>query len=98
MLAARKLLTVVAEVSLEQRITKDLLDSGAKGFTVSTVHGQGPRNQRAGDLEGGNVRIESVVSEENLGKILEVLEAKYFAHYACTVWVSDVSVLRSERY
>jgi hypothetical protein len=30
--------------------------------------------------------------------ILETLEKKYFEHYACTLWVADVQVLRGERY
>jgi nitrogen regulatory protein P-II 2 len=98
MLVTRKLLTIVVEASLEQRIAKDLLAGGAKGFTVTSAHGQGPKNQRAGDLEGGNVKIESVLAEASLAGILEVLEKKYFEHYACTVWVTDVQVLRSERY
>ncbi len=98
MLVTRKLLTIVVEASLEQRIGKDLLAGGAKGFTVTTAHGQGPKNQRAGDLEGGNVKIESVVNENSLAGILETLEKKYFEHYACTVWVTDVEVLRGERY
>jgi nitrogen regulatory protein P-II 2 len=98
MLVNRKLLTIVVEASLELRVAKDLLAGGAKGFTVTSAHGQGPKNQRAGDLEGGNVKIESVVAEANLSRILEVLEKNYFEHYACTVWVTDVEVLRSERY
>ena len=98
MLVTRKLLTIVVEASLEQRIAKALLPNGAKGFTVTSAHGQGPKNQRAGDLEGGNVKIESVVSEANLPALLEALEKKYFEHYACTLWVTDVQVLRGERY
>jgi nitrogen regulatory protein P-II 2 len=98
MLATRKLLTIVVEASLEQRIAKDLIAQGAKGFTVSSAHGQGPKNQRVGDLEGGNVKIESVVSEAILPGLLETLEQKYFEHYACTLWISDVQVLRGERY
>jgi nitrogen regulatory protein P-II 2 len=98
MLVTKKLLTIVVEASLEQRIAKDLIAHGAKGFTVTTAHGQGPKNQRAGDLEGGNVKIESVVSDAILPTLLDALEKKYFEHYACTLWITDVQVLRGERY
>ncbi len=98
MLVTKKLLTIVVEASLEQRIAKDLIAHGAKGFTVTTAHGQGPKNQRAGDLEGGNVKIESVVSEAILPTLLDALEKKYFEHNACTLWITDVQVLRGERY
>jgi len=63
-LKQRKLLTIVAEAAIEHRLIKDIERLGAKGFTVSAAHGKGPRNQRTGDLEGGNIRIETVISNE----------------------------------
>ena len=97
-LKQRKLLTIVSEVTIENRLLKDLERLGAKGYTVSTAHGKGPRDQRTGDLEGGNIRIETVVNNEVLEQILEILERNYFPHYACTTWVSQVEVVRDERY
>lgn len=97
-LKQRKLLTVVAEAAIEHRLIKDIERLGAKGFTVSPAHGKGPRNQRTGDLEGGNIRLETVVSNDVLEGILEVLETNYFPHYACSAWVSQVEVVRDERY
>lgn len=98
MMVKRKLVTVVAEASLEQRITRLVTALGAKGFTVLTGHGTGPKNQRVADLEGGNVIIETVVAKELVEAILIALERDYFSNYACTVWVSDVEVLRADRY
>jgi nitrogen regulatory protein P-II 2 len=97
-LKQRKLLTIVVEAALEQRLIKDIEKAGAKGFTVSPAHGKGPRDLRAGDLEGGNIRLETVVSNEVLEAVLKVLETNYFPHYACSAWVSQVEVLRDERY
>jgi nitrogen regulatory protein PII len=94
----RKLLTIVAESGLEKRLVAVLHDAGARGYTVSTAHGEGHRNQRAGDISGGNVRIESVISDQVLDEVLEKLTADYFPHYAVSAWVSDVDVLREERY
>jgi len=96
--STRKLLTVVCEAALESRLIKDVLALGAKGYTVTDAHGTGPRNQRNGDLEGGNVRLEVVADQEIVNKILEELEKDYFPHYAVSAWVSDVEVLRQERY
>jgi len=97
-LKQRKLLTIVAEAALEQRLSKDVVRLGAKGFTISPAHGMGPRNQRTGDLEGGNIRLETVISNEVLIQILELLETNYFPHYACSAWVTQVEVVRDERY
>ena len=98
MLKDRKLIVVVVEAALEQRLSKDILFQGAKGFTITHANGLGPRNQRAGDLEGGNIRLETVVPEEISLRILELLKTSYFPHYACSAWVSDVQILREDRY
>jgi nitrogen regulatory protein P-II 2 len=98
MFTKRKLLTVVCEGALESRLIKDLLALGAKGYTVTDAHGTGPRNQRNADLEGGNIRLEVVTDEAILSKMIEGLRADYFPNYAISVWVTDVEVLRQERY
>jgi nitrogen regulatory protein PII len=97
-LKQRKLVTIVAEAALEPRLIKDLTNLGAKGYTITPAHGAGPRNQRNGDLEGGNVKIEIVVNNEVMSAVLGLLETNYFPHYACSCWVSSVEVLRDERY
>ena len=94
----RKLVTVVIEAGLARRLEGDLRAAGAKGFTSTLAHGAGPRDQRASEVEGGNVRVESVVSNEVLEVILEKLEKDYFPFYAISCWVSQVEVVRDERY
>lgn len=94
----RKLMTLVIEAPLARRLENDLLAAGAKGFTITAAQGQGPRNQRASDIDGGNVRIEAVLSEAVLELIIEKLKLDYFPHYAVACWISDVEVLRDERY
>jgi hypothetical protein len=94
----RKLLTVVCEAALEARLIRDCVALGAKGYTITDAHGAGPRNQRNGDLEGGNIRIEVIADEPTVLKIVEKLELEYFPHYAVSCWVSDVQILREERY
>lgn len=98
MLNKRKLVTIVIETSLAHRLEDDLLECGSKGFTSSLAHGAGPKNQRSSDIEGGNVRIETVVSDSVLEAILEKLKSNYFPHYAISCWVSEVEVVREDRY
>ena len=97
-LKKRKLMTMVIESSLAHRLEEDIVECGAKGFTSSIAHGAGPRNQRVSDIEGGNVRIETVVSKEVLEKVLEKLKTDYFPLYAVSCWVSEVEVVRDDRY
>jgi hypothetical protein len=94
----RKLLTVVCEAALEPRLIRDCVGLGAKGYTITDAHGAGPRNQRNGDLEGGNIRIEVIAEESTVKKIVEKLELEYFPHYAVSCWISDVQILREDRY
>ena len=94
----RKLLTIVGEAALESRLVRDCMALGAKGHTITDAHGAGPRNQRNGDLEGGNIKIEIVTDDQTIEKIVAKLETDYVPHYACSLWVSDVQILRQERY
>jgi nitrogen regulatory protein PII len=92
------LVTIVAEIALKSRLTKDLTHLGASGYTVTAANGEGPRNRRAGDVDGGNIMIQCLASRELSVKIMNHLEAEYFENYAVVAWVSAVEVIRKERY
>lgn len=92
------LLTIVAESILEPRLLGELRACGASGWTTTAARGEGSRNRRVGDLDGGNVRIEALVSPEVAARVMERLADDYFTHYAIVAWIADVAVYRSERY
>lgn len=89
---------IVAETVLESRLLGDLQSCGARGWTMTPARGRGPRGRRVGDVEGGNLRVEALVSAEVADRIWAVLEEQYFAHYAVTAWTLPVTVARGERY
>jgi nitrogen regulatory protein P-II 2 len=93
-----KLLTIVAESVLEDRIVRDLHAAGATGHTVTTAHGSGSRGVRAGSVGGGNVRIETVLRPDLADQFLENMAERYFQHYAVIAWTSDVAVLRGDKF
>jgi len=93
-----KLVTIIAEAVLEDRLVRDVRRLGAKGFTRSAVHGEGSRGRRVGDVEGANVRIECLVSAEVADRILSELAERYFENYAIVSFVKDVSVVRGDKY
>ena len=97
-LEKRKLVTIITEASLEQRLSNDLIRCGAKGLTITAAHGQGPKNQHFSDIEGGSIRVESVMTEAAAADLIGLLEPEYFPFYASTVWLADVEVVRGERY
>lgn len=92
------LVTIVAEPVLEEQLTALLRRLGARGFTVTDSRGEGSRGMRASEVPGQGVRIESVVSRAVADRILEEVARQYFANYAVIAFVSEVEVVRGEKY
>jgi len=90
-----KRVTVVAEPVLEESLTDDLRRLGATGFIVCDVRGDG---SRASELPGAGVKIETLVSPDVANRILERVATYYFPHYAVIAWVTDVAVVRRDKY
>ncbi|MBL8924265.1 MAG: hypothetical protein JNJ54_35780 [Myxococcaceae bacterium] len=98
MLERLKLVTLVAEPVLEERLTSKLLELGATGFTVTDSRGQGSRGIRASTVPGEGVRIEVVVSADVAAVILQHVKDEYFPSYAVIAWVAEVEVVRGDKY
>ena len=97
-LVARKLVTIIAEGFLEERLVRDIKRLGAKGYTITAARGEGSRGVRASEWEGGNIRLETVVSPLVAEKILGYLAEVYFANYAVIAFVENVEVVRGDKY
>lgn len=93
-----KLVTIVAEAVLEARLIREIKELGARGFTRSEVRGEGSRGRRVSDVEGANVRLECLVSDETAERITSALADHYFENYAVVAFVEDVAVVRGEKY
>jgi len=93
-----KLVTVVAETVLEERLTRELMELGSTGFTVTPSHGRGSRGLRTGDIPGESVRIEAVVAAGVADAIIQRLSQRYFPDYAVIAWLTNVDVVRGEKY
>ncbi|MBK1699609.1 DUF3240 family protein [Thiococcus pfennigii] len=95
----RRLLTIVTEAALEQLLVKDLEALGASGYTVTDARGKGSRGTRnAAWGESSNIRVEIVCDAATAEAIAAHLQARYYAHYAMILFVSDVAVLRPEKF
>ncbi|HEX6911407.1 MAG TPA: hypothetical protein VF142_13465, partial [Longimicrobium sp.] len=93
-----KKVTLVAEAVLEPRIISELKRLGATGYTVSEVHGEGSRGVRASEWEGENVMVETLVGAATADRILAHVAAEYFEHYAVIAYLTDVHVVRGDKY
>lgn len=94
-----KLVTIICEAVLEERVVEILRESGAQGHTAFDVRGSGRQGQRGADLmESGNVRIEVIAKPAVSAAVLERLHRELFAAYAMVAYESDVGVMRPEKF
>jgi len=93
-----KLVTIVGEEILGDLVIADIQQLGVRGYTRTAVIGEGSRHLRASEVPGENVKIETVVSPELAEKIVEHIAHKFFSHFAVLVYVTDVTVVRGEKY
>ena len=98
-LSVRKLITVICESCLEEPITSAAKDIGARGYTVSDARGSGAHGLRDGSWpENANIRIEILCDESTATRILDLLLDRYYSHYTLVTFVTDVGVLRPEKF
>jgi nitrogen regulatory protein PII len=93
-----KLVTIVTERILEDRLLRKIDELGAKGYTLTQATGKGSRGVRASEWEGPDTRIESLVSEKVADAIVKHIAENFFEHYAVIVYVQDAEVVRGNKY
>ena len=100
----RQLVTIVTEALIEQALIEDLLDKGAEiaGYdpeAITAARGKGSRGVRdAGWMASGNIRIEIVCNQELADRIIAHLTEHYYRDYAMIMFMSEVVVLRPEKF
>jgi nitrogen regulatory protein P-II 2 len=92
------LLTIVAEALLKDRLIHEIRHAGAKGFTVTEVSGEGSRQRRVSEIIGDNIKIEVITKSETADKILTVLQQDFFPRFAVIAFMSEVQVVREDKY
>jgi nitrogen regulatory protein P-II 2 len=92
------LVTVVAERVLEDRLLADLRALGCRGWTLTDVRGEGSRGVHASDWQGGNIKVETLVSPETADRILGHLAARFFADYAVIAYTTPAYAVRAGKF
>lgn len=93
-----KLVTIVAERILEDRLVREITHLGAKGYTITDARGRGSRGVRASEWEGPDIRIETLVSTDVAERIMTHVADTYFEYYALIAFVQDAEVARGDKY
>ena len=98
-LSLRRLLTIICEASLEPELVKELARLGARGYTITEARGQGVHGLRDGSWRASaNIRVEVLCDEVTAEAIVTRLHAGYSANYGMVMFVTDVAVLRPEKF
>ena len=94
-----KLLTITCEALVQKKVFEILIKHHVSGYTTYEVEGLDPEGVRGqGFLREKNVKTEVVLKEDKLQDILEEISRTLSSYYAIIFYVSDVGVLRPERY
>ena len=92
------LVTVVAEVILEELLVALMNAEGATGFTATPCRGEGSRGLRMGSEPGGNVRVECIARQDVADRIVSKIAHEWFSSYAIVAWTTPVSVVRGDKF
>ena len=96
---ARKLVTIVTEALIEKDLTRELENLGVLGYTITDARGRGSRGTRDATWEhGASIRLEIICDERLADAIAEFVRAHYYKKYAMVLFVSDVTVLRADKF
>lgn len=94
-----KLLTVTCEILAQKNILEILSKHDITGYTTYEVEGNGDRGIRGQGLKNEkNVKVEVIMREEKLLDIVEEISRTLFANFAIVLYVSDVGVVRPEKF
>lgn len=93
-----KLITIIADEALQDRLVLELKSVNVKGYTISEAKGEGINHQHLTSWEGKNIRLESLVSVGKALKIFQIISEKYLEKYPMVIFMNDVEVIRKERF
>ena len=94
-----KLVVIVCEAYARDAVIALLRESGAHGWTLFTVEGEGAKGGRPADIpEFANIQIEVIVRPEVASVLLERLARDFFPRYAMVAYESDIRVWRKGKF
>lgn len=94
-----KLLTIICEAPAQKNITDILENNNLSGYTFYEVGGNGSKGIRGQGLQNEkNIKLEVILQEEKLYRILEEIARTLFSDYAIVTYVNDVGVIRIEKF
>ncbi len=95
----RKLVVIFAEATLERLLVDDVRRLGASGYTVVDCRGGGAGGDRGALWDSDRtIRLEVVCDERVADAVAEYVRGRYLRDYSLSLYVTDVRVVRPEKY
>jgi nitrogen regulatory protein P-II 2 len=95
----KKLLVIVAEAALEKALVQHVMAQGAHGYTVHDVRGAGAAGAREDTWEADRtIEMKVVCAADVADRIGQAVLSAFGEHYGVSMFFTDVSVLRDDKY
>ena len=94
-----KLLTITCEILAQKNIIDILKNHNITGYTSYEVDGNGAKGLRGQGIQAEkNVKVEVIMREEKLSDVIEDISRTLFPDFTIILYVSDVGVVRTEKF
>ena len=94
-----KLLTITCEILAQKNIIDILKNHDITGYTSYEVEGNGEKGLGGQGIQAEkNVKVEVIMREEKLSDVIEDISRILFPDFAIILYVSDVGVVRTEKF
>ena len=95
----RSLLTIVTEAVLENDLIELFAANKIRGWTIVAARGNGAHGEKHGNFDANeNIQIELIAETTVAEQLAIAIQAQFGAHYALVQWLSEVRVLRGEKF
>ena len=94
-----KLLTITCEILAQKNVIDILKNHEITGYTSYEVDGNGEKGLRGQGIQSEkNVKVEVIIREEKLSAVVEDISRTLFPDFTIILYVSDVGVVRTEKF
>ena len=94
-----KLLTITCEILAQKNVIDILKNHEITGYTSYEVDGNGEKGLRGQGIQSEkNVKGEVIMREEKLSAVVEDISRTLFPDFTIILYVSDVGVVRTEKF
>jgi nitrogen regulatory protein P-II 2 len=95
----KRQLTIVAEAVLESRLIEHARRYGAMGYTAAEVRGGGEHGVKESAWDADRmIELKVVADEAVIDALAEHVLAQYAPNFALSMFLSDVQVLRPQKF